>query len=45
MTNKKSLLRNRLTESQDGVIGYGVAWLLGIPMSVLFVIFLLRGCN
>jgi hypothetical protein len=28
----------------DGAMGYILAWLLGIPASILFVIFLLRGC-
>jgi hypothetical protein len=28
-----------------GAIGYMLLWLLGVPASVLFVIFLLRGCN
>lgn len=40
----------RLTEShwmqqQQGKIGYIVAWALGIPIPILFLIFLLRGCN
>ena len=38
-------LRRRYLDSQEGAIGYILAWLLGIPASVLFVIFLLRGCN
>lgn len=29
--------------NQEGKIGYLVAWLLGVPASVLFVIFLIRG--
>jgi hypothetical protein len=33
------------TKDETGAIGYMLAWLLGIPASVLFVIFLLRGCN
>ncbi len=37
---RPSLLRN-----EEGAIGYIAAWLLGIPASVLFLIFLLRGCN
>jgi hypothetical protein len=28
-----------------GAIGYILMWLLGVPASILFVIFLLRGCN
>jgi hypothetical protein len=30
---------------QEGKIGYILAWLLGIPLPILLVIFLLRGCN
>jgi hypothetical protein len=36
--------RNRL-ENDEGIIKYGIAWMLGVPISVLVVIFLLsRGC-
>jgi hypothetical protein len=30
---------------EKGAIGYILLWLLGVPASVLFVIFLLRGCT
>jgi hypothetical protein len=30
---------------EEGAIGYILLWLLGVPASVLFVIFLLRGCT
>lgn len=30
---------------QQGKMGYILLWLLGIPIPVLFVIFLLRGCQ
>jgi hypothetical protein len=30
---------------QEGKLGYILAWLLGVPIPVLFVIFLLRGCT
>jgi hypothetical protein len=30
---------------EDGAAGYIFLWLLGVPASVLFAIFLLRGCN
>ena len=36
----KSLYRDT-----EGAIGYIFAWLLGVPASVLFAIFLLRGCD
>lgn len=32
-------------ERQRGKIGYILLWLLGIPIPVLFGIFLLRGCT
>jgi hypothetical protein len=31
--------------SEQGAIGYIAAWLLGVPASLLFLIFLLRGCT
>lgn len=30
---------------KDGKIGYILLWLLGIPIPILFGVFLLRGCN
>lgn len=40
-------MSNKLTRYQEsrGAIGYILLWLLGVPASVLFVIFLLRGCT
>ena len=32
-------------QRQEGKMGYILLWLLGIPIPVLFVIFLLRGCT
>ena len=32
-------------KSEQGVLGYGLLWLLGVPASVLFIVFLLRGCT
>lgn len=31
--------------NQTGKIGYILLWLLGIPIPILVIIFLLRGCN
>jgi hypothetical protein len=31
--------------NRSGKVGYILLWLLGIPIPILFVIFLLRGCN
>ena len=30
---------------EKGAIGYILLWLMGVPATVLFLIFLLRGCN
>ena len=41
-------LRSRLQNmraQQEGKMGYILLWLLGVPIPVLFVIFLLRGCT
>lgn len=32
-----------MVQSESGRIGYVIAWLLGVPASLLFVIFLIRG--
>lgn len=34
---------NAVLMNQNGRIGYIIAWLLGVPTSVLLVIFLIRG--
>jgi hypothetical protein len=35
----------RRAGDDTGAVGYILAWLLGVPASVLFLIFLLRGCT
>ena len=37
--------RPSLANNEEGAIGYIAAWLLGVPASVLFLIFLMRGCT
>jgi len=39
--DKQKLLA--IVNNEDGKIGYIIAWLLGVPVSVLFLIFLIRG--
>jgi hypothetical protein len=34
-----------LRRREEGAVGYIVLWLLGVPASVLFVVFLMRGCT
>jgi hypothetical protein len=41
----KTLKERQLYYKEQGAVGYILAWLLGVPASLLFLIFLLRGCN
>lgn len=34
-----------ILKSQEGKIGYILAWVVGIPIPILLLIFLLRGCH
>lgn len=34
---------NEILFNQEGKIGYVIAWLFGVPASVLLLIFLIRG--
>ncbi len=38
-------LRSNWANKQEGRLGYILLWLLGVPIPVLFLIFLLRGCT
>ena len=42
-TNSTMKLAKRIKEV--GAMGYILLWLIGIPIPILFVIFLLRGCS
>jgi len=35
----------RRFQNEKGKIGYIILWLMGVPVSVLLLIFLLRGCT
>ncbi|HKY92924.1 MAG TPA: hypothetical protein VJM11_17865 [Nevskiaceae bacterium] len=41
----KPLVARRWRKVQEGKVGYALLWLLGVPLPVLFLIYLLRGCN
>jgi hypothetical protein len=45
MKHRLSILRNRWVDKQQGAIGYILLWLLGVPIPVLILISLLRGCQ
>jgi hypothetical protein len=34
-----------LPSAQEGKVGYILLWLLGVPIPILFLFFLLRGCT
>lgn len=34
-----------LPSMQEGRVGYILLWLLGVPIPILFLIYLLRGCT
>ena len=34
-----------LPSMQEGKVGYILLWAMGVPATLLFLIFLLRGCN
>jgi hypothetical protein len=38
-------LRTSWADKQQGGMGYVLLWLLGVPIPVLILISLLRGCN
>jgi hypothetical protein len=41
-----NLPRDRsLPSHQQGRVGYILLWLLGVPIPILFLIYLLRGCT
>jgi hypothetical protein len=35
----------RRYEQQEGAVGYVLLWAMGVPASLLFLIFVLRGCH
>ncbi len=41
--SKERSVTQKIINNQKGKIGYLVAWMLGVPASLLLVIFLLRG--
>ncbi len=41
----RKLLETPWFKKQEGKVGYILAWALGVPVPLLFLIFLLRGCD
>jgi hypothetical protein len=44
-THMKRLMDRVRPKLQEGKMGYIFLWLLGVPVPILFLIFLLRGCD
>jgi hypothetical protein len=40
----KMILRGK-KKLEEGKVGWIMLWLLGIPLPILFILFLLRGCT
>jgi hypothetical protein len=40
-----SKLKEKLMQRQQGKVGWLLLWLVGVPVPVLLVLFLLRGCT
>ena len=32
-------------KSKEGKVGWAMLWLLGVPLPILFILYLLRGCT
>jgi len=45
MKKRLTALRTNWANKQQGGMGYVLLWLLGVPIPVLILISLLRGCN
>lgn len=41
----RNLRSNAGPDKQKGLLGYVLAWLLGIPIPVLIIVAILRGCT
>ena len=41
----RGLRKHSTMKMQEGKMGYLLLWLVGIPIPILLLIFLLRGCN
>jgi hypothetical protein len=42
---RPSMKLSNIMKSQEGKMGYILLWLLGVPIPILLLIFLLRGCD
>ena len=45
MLDEKRGKKPRIFPYQEGKIGYILAWLLGVPIPILLLVYFLRGCD
>jgi hypothetical protein len=45
LLQKENVMKIQIKHKNEGALGWGILWLLGVPVSVLLVLFLLRGCT
>lgn len=45
MKNRLNELTRAWTNRQQGKLGYLLAWALGVPIPILLIVYLVRGCN
>ena len=45
MLERLQTWRRRALDKQEGKIGYIIAWALGVPIPVLLLVYLIRGCS
>ena len=38
-------MKNKANHSMSGKIGWILLWLLGVPIPILLILFLIRGCT
>ena len=44
-TKGKTMTRRTLAQFRSGKVGYIIMWLLGVPLPILFLIYMLNGCG
>jgi hypothetical protein len=43
--NQMAMKFNKVRHSTEGKIGWILLWLIGVPLPILLIFFLLRGCT
>ena len=44
-TQRTAIMKRQKPDGEAGAMGYILMWLIGIPIPILLLIFLLRGCS